>query len=140
MHDDRSSRDDAPQSVKRTVRRGLLAFGAYMLVLAVVMFWPAGGLGWVRGWAFLGTFFVVNVATVVYLWRTNPEIVVARSATHRGTRLWDRVLFFLLNLLVLALFPVAHGQCRASIGQRFRSGSPWSATCCSCFRWPGSYG
>ena len=107
MHDDRSSRDDQPQSVKRTVRRGLLAFGAYMLVLAVVMFWPAGGLGWVRGWAFLGTFFAVNVATVVYLWRTNPEIVVARSATHRGTRLWDRVLFFLLNLLVLALFPVA---------------------------------
>ena len=107
MHDDCSSRDDQPQSVKRTVRRGLLAFGAYMLVLAVVMFWPAGGLGWVRGWAFLGTFFAVNVATVVYLWRTNPEIVVARSAPHRGTRLWDRVLFFLLNLLVLALFPVA---------------------------------
>jgi len=98
---------DGQQNARRTVRCGLLAFGAYNLLLGVLMFWPAGGLGWARGWAFLLTFFGLNVASVVYLWRTNPEIVVARSTPHRGTRWWDRVLFAVLNLLVLAIFPLA---------------------------------
>ena len=60
-----------------------------------------------RGWAFLGTFVVLNVAAVVYLWHTNAEIIVARAASHRGTKLWDRVLFILLNVLTLAIFPVS---------------------------------
>jgi protein-S-isoprenylcysteine O-methyltransferase Ste14 len=108
MPDENPRHDEGEQQrVRRTLRRGLLEFGAYMLLLAAAMFWPAGGLGWARGWAFLIAFFALNLAAIAYLWRTNPDIVVARSARHRGTELWDRVLFFLLNLLIVAVFPVA---------------------------------
>ncbi len=43
----------------------------------------------------------------LYIWRTNPEIFVARSKMQKGTKGWDRVLFYLLQALILAIFPVA---------------------------------
>jgi protein-S-isoprenylcysteine O-methyltransferase Ste14 len=108
MREERHNGDDfGQQTVKRALRRGVLGFGAYLLVLAAATFLPAGGLGWTRGWAFLVTFVALNAAAIFYLWHTNPEIVVARSVPHRGTQWWDWVLFSILNALTVAMFPVA---------------------------------
>ena len=108
MSDGRGEEEDRERkTVRGALRRGVFAFAAYMLLLAVAMFWPAGRLGWARGWAFLLAFLLLNVAAIVYLWRVNPEIVVARAASHRGSKPWDRGVFHLLNVLVLAIFPIA---------------------------------
>jgi protein-S-isoprenylcysteine O-methyltransferase Ste14 len=94
-------------AARRAVRRGMLGMAGYLLVLAASMFLPAGRLGWTRGWAFLVAFTVLNLAAVCYLWRTNPEVVVARSTPHRGTKPWDKALFLLINVMFLAIFPIA---------------------------------
>ena len=99
--------DHGQQAVKRALRQGILSLAVFMLLLAVCMFWAAGSLAWTRGWVFFIAYLVLTVATGLYLWRTNPELVVARSTYHRGTKPWDRVLFFLITVSFTAMFPVA---------------------------------
>lgn len=108
MADEKSECDDVGhQAAKRALRRGMLLFSGYILLMAVLMFWPAGGLGWVRGWVFLVIYVATGIVAVTYLWHTNPEIVVARSVPHQGAKGWDFVPFLLLLVLFLAMFPVA---------------------------------
>jgi protein-S-isoprenylcysteine O-methyltransferase Ste14 len=70
------------------------------------MFLPAG-IGWTKGWIFLLVFLVQTVLAVVYLWRTNPAIFIARSKIHKGTKAWDKAILPFLLLSFLAVFPVA---------------------------------
>jgi protein-S-isoprenylcysteine O-methyltransferase Ste14 len=77
------------------------------VVLALLLFVPAGRLAWMRGWAFLLVVVVALGAAALYLWRVNPEIFVARSRIREGTKPWDRVLLAFLFPAFLAIFPVA---------------------------------
>jgi protein-S-isoprenylcysteine O-methyltransferase Ste14 len=99
--------DRGQQAANRVLRRGILWFAVFMLLLAVCMFGAAGQIGWTRGWVFLVTYLTLTIATLIYLWRTNPEIVVARSMPHRGAKGWDKVLFLLISASFTAMFPVA---------------------------------
>ena len=85
----------------------MLWFAGFVLLMAASLFWPAGKLGWMEGWAFLITYVVVAIIAVCYLWRTNPEVIVARSTRHRGGKRWDRVPLVLLIVLFTAVYPVA---------------------------------
>lgn len=96
----------------KPARRAILQFALYILLLAVVMFVPAG-IGWWQGWLFLAVFIVEVAILAFYTWRTNPDLFVARSKMQEGTKGWDRLLFFLLQALIVAIFPVAalsHGS------------------------------
>jgi protein-S-isoprenylcysteine O-methyltransferase Ste14 len=71
------------------------------------MFPAAGDLGWANGWLFLLVFLALTIPSVVYLWRVNPAIFVARGRIHAGTKRWDRVaMAFLLSSLTV-IFPIA---------------------------------
>jgi uncharacterized membrane protein len=60
---------------------------AMLLVLALLLFVPAGGIAWTRGWLFLAIFLAMSGVAIIYLWRVNPEIFVARSRMFRaGTK------------------------------------------------------
>jgi protein-S-isoprenylcysteine O-methyltransferase Ste14 len=78
----------------------------FLFLLAAVMFVPVG-VGWWQGWLFLAVFALQIVLLALYIWRTNPEVFVARSKMQKGTKGWDRVLFYLLQALILAIFPAA---------------------------------
>ena len=45
---------------------------------------------------------VIGIRTIaaLYLWRVNPELVVARIRFHKGTKLWDKVLLAFLSLAI----------------------------------------
>jgi protein-S-isoprenylcysteine O-methyltransferase Ste14 len=76
--------------------------------MAALLFVPAGTWRWAQGWTFLGVMMASSAVSVAYLWRVNPEVVVARTNAHRGTKRWDRILmgvFFFVP--VLAILPVA---------------------------------
>jgi protein-S-isoprenylcysteine O-methyltransferase Ste14 len=118
MPDQHPNDDDREQlTANRAVRRGIFLLGVFMLLLAVCLFGAAGRLGWTRGWIFLAVYLALAIATGLYLWQTNPEIVVARSTPHRGVKEWDRVIFVLITTSFMAMFPVA------GIDERFR----WSS-------------
>jgi protein-S-isoprenylcysteine O-methyltransferase Ste14 len=82
---------------------------AIPLVLALLMFLPAGSLTWPRGWLFLLVLFGMSVPAALYLWRVNPEIYEARSRIHNGTKRWDLILLAVIvpvmstTLIVAAL-------------------------------------
>ena len=79
-----------------------------LVVLALLLFVPAGRIAWLRGWLFLAIFLAVSMVAIVYLWRVNPEIFVARSRMFReGTKPWDRTLVTLLISAMVAVFPLA---------------------------------
>ena len=61
-------------------------FAGYVLVMGVSMFWPAGQIGWLPGWIFLGVYVLVGIAATAYLWRTNPEVIVAQHVSWRQHR------------------------------------------------------
>jgi protein-S-isoprenylcysteine O-methyltransferase Ste14 len=87
--------------------RGILSFAVFMIVLGVALFLAAGDIRWAKGWAFLLIFLVLTVVGMAYLWRTNPDIFVARGRIRPGTKSWDKVLAALLLLSFVAIFPVA---------------------------------
>ncbi len=87
-------------------RRGMLSLGCFLLLLAVVMFVPAG-IGWTKGWIYLAVFIIETAVAIPYVWRKNPAIFAARSRIHKGIKPWDKVLMFFLFLSLVAVFPVA---------------------------------
>ncbi len=87
--------------------RAILTLGGFLLVLAIAIFLPAGDIRWAKGWLFLLVFLLLMAASVLYLWRTNPDIFVARSRIRPGTKSWDKVLITFLLLSFVSIFPVA---------------------------------
>lgn len=89
------------------LQRSLISLVVFLLVLALALFVPAG-IGWKEGWLFLAVFVLQIAIAALYLWRTNPEIFVARSRFHAGTKSWDKMLGVCLLLpSLMATFPVA---------------------------------
>jgi protein-S-isoprenylcysteine O-methyltransferase Ste14 len=87
--------------------RGVLTLAGFLVFLGIALFLAAGDVRWAEGWAFLLVFFVLTAASIAYLWRTNPDIFVARSRIRPGTKGWDKVLVAFLLSSFLAIFPVA---------------------------------
>jgi protein-S-isoprenylcysteine O-methyltransferase Ste14 len=87
--------------------RGILSLGVFFVVLGVALFLPADDIRWAKGWLFLLVFLALTVPSVIYLWRANPEIFVARSKIRAGTKRWDKVLMALLFFSLTAIFIVA---------------------------------
>jgi protein-S-isoprenylcysteine O-methyltransferase Ste14 len=101
--------------------RLVLVLLAVPSVLALILFLPAGTLAWARGWVFLLVFLGTEMIGGLYLWRVNPELLVARSQFHAGAKRWDAVLVRFYFVLMLSIFPIA-----ALDDGRFR----WSALPC----------
>jgi protein-S-isoprenylcysteine O-methyltransferase Ste14 len=80
--------------------RSLVSFVGFVLIVGAMLFIPAG-IGWRNGWLFELVFVVCTLVSVAYLWRANPDIFVARSRVHQGTKPWD---FFLMIPILLAFF------------------------------------
>jgi protein-S-isoprenylcysteine O-methyltransferase Ste14 len=87
-------------------RKSMSLLAGFVLILAAVMFVPAG-VGWRQGWLFFVVFWAFTISSAAYLWRVNREIYVARSKVHEGTKPWDKVLMVLLLASLLAIFLTA---------------------------------
>jgi protein-S-isoprenylcysteine O-methyltransferase Ste14 len=77
------------------------------LIMAPFLFWPAGTIWWPRGWLFLVTFTFATSVALLVLERVNPEVIVARSRFHSGTKAWDKVVMAFLFPSFLAILCVA---------------------------------
>jgi protein-S-isoprenylcysteine O-methyltransferase Ste14 len=108
-------------SRRRLLRNSLFLYVGTALFLAVIMFVPAG-IGWGRGWLFFLVFWTFKLLAAAYLWCVNPDIFVARSKVHQGTKSWDKVLMTLLLTSFLAIFVIAALDARyawSSVSTRF---------------------
>jgi protein-S-isoprenylcysteine O-methyltransferase Ste14 len=105
---DRQNQDELRRSsaARRALIRCIYWLVAYMALMAISLFGPAG-LSWTRGWIFLAIYLLLAVASIYYLWRANPEILIARSALRRPSKWWDAILVPLLLVAMAAIFPIA---------------------------------
>jgi protein-S-isoprenylcysteine O-methyltransferase Ste14 len=105
--ENRDCEDRERRTAKPPLGRVILWLAGIVLFMAATMFLPAGKLGWLRGWVFLVTYGLLGIVATCYLWRTNPEVIAARSTFHRGSKGWDKAPVFLLLVSFMAMFPVA---------------------------------
>jgi protein-S-isoprenylcysteine O-methyltransferase Ste14 len=92
-----------PVQWRSTINRLVVAF----VILAVLLFVPAGRMTWARGWIFLLVFTLLMAASIVYFTHANPEMFAVRSRVHPDTKQWDKILMCLLFVAILAIPPVA---------------------------------
>lgn len=91
----------------RIVLRAAFSLAITIAVLACCLFLPIKSPRWIDGWIFLVVFLAQMTASAVYLWRTNPEVLVARSRFHRGTKRWDKVVFVFIELAFISVIWIA---------------------------------
>lgn len=97
--------DNPPQGInRRRVVRGLIGLPVFF---ALSMFLPAGTWAWPKGWLFILVVLAIYSAIFLVLQRLNPEVIVARSRTHEGTKLWDKILLGLYFPAMSAVLLVA---------------------------------
>jgi protein-S-isoprenylcysteine O-methyltransferase Ste14 len=100
-----TSPDDRGRQRKRINRGRLIVFLlAVPVYFGLFMFLPAGAWAWAKGWGFLGVLLGTVVVVDRYLWRVNPEVVVARSSFHEGTKRWDKIL--MLSFIFPSFFAI----------------------------------
>ncbi len=75
-----------------------------LLVLGLVLFWPAGRWGWAQAWIFLAEIGAGSMAVSLWLARHDPALLAARLSgpVHAGQARWDRVFFALAGIWFLA--------------------------------------
>jgi hypothetical protein len=101
-------------------RRLVLLVLAQFLLVALLMFLPAGDLGWRKGWLFLLVCLAASAVVVPYTWRVNPELLVARSRI-RWAKRWDIILSSARKRCPepnCCLAQCLHGRQRCECGQR----------------------
>ena len=94
-----------PQGINR--RRLWVRLACLPVFIALVMFLPAGTLAWPRGWLFVLVLLGVISSVFLVLHRVNPEVIVARSSFHEGTKRWDKILLSIYFPAMAAVLLVA---------------------------------
>jgi protein-S-isoprenylcysteine O-methyltransferase Ste14 len=83
------------------ISRFVLKTGAWLAIMALLLFLPAGNWLWAQAWAFLAIFAVGSFGFGVWLSRRDPALLVSRLGplVQRGQPLWDKI--FLLAFIVV---------------------------------------
>jgi protein-S-isoprenylcysteine O-methyltransferase Ste14 len=98
---------EATQAQNRAVLQSLVSLVITLIIMGVLLFWPAGTIDWPLAWWLAAAFTICTLIAVVVIWRVNPEIFVARSRIQPGTKTWD---YFFIALIIggfMAVLPVA---------------------------------
>jgi len=98
---------EANQAQRRALRQSLISLVVTLVIMAALLFVPAGTLDWPLGLWFMAAFLVAIGLSILVLWRANPDIFVARSRVQAGTKSWDYVFLVLIIGGLAALLPVA---------------------------------
>lgn len=88
-------------------RRLILRLACLPVFIVLCMFLPAGTWAWPKGWLFVLVLLGVISAVFVVLQRVNPEVIVARSSFHAGTKGWDKILLSIYFPAMAAVLLVA---------------------------------
>ena len=87
--------------------RSYLSLTIVLLIMLVLLFWPAGTIDWRRAWLFLTLFIVLIFVAMSWIKRDNPELLVVRQKYQEGTKGWDAIVATLSIILFALILPVA---------------------------------
>lgn len=87
--------------------RAVGSLAVTLLVMAALLFFPAGTFAWARGWWYLAIFVAACVVAMVYIWRVDPELFAIRRKPQAGTKPWDLAFVAVTLTSMAAILPVA---------------------------------
>jgi protein-S-isoprenylcysteine O-methyltransferase Ste14 len=91
----------------------------WIILMALLLFLPAGTWNWAQGWAFLGLFIIASTAFGIWMYRRDPALLAERAGPliQSGQPLWDKaflVVFIGLWCVWLALMALDAHRWRLS--------------------------
>lgn len=98
--------------------RGYFSIVIAVVVMMVLLFWPAGTIDWRRAWLFMTLFIVLIFVAMSWIKRDNPELIAVRQKYQKGTKGWDAIVATLTIILFATILPVA------GLDERFK----WAVT------------
>jgi protein-S-isoprenylcysteine O-methyltransferase Ste14 len=78
------------------IARGLVSLVLTIVIMALLLFVPAGTANWALGWWFIIAFVLCVLIAMAVIWRANPELFTARSRVQPGTKAWDYIFLVLV--------------------------------------------
>jgi protein-S-isoprenylcysteine O-methyltransferase Ste14 len=91
----------------RSVVRWIVRQVMGLLMLAVILFLPAGRMDWVMGWALVGIMLAWSTATALVAILRAPELLAERVGPKKGAKTWDTVIMSIVGLTTIARCVVA---------------------------------
>jgi protein-S-isoprenylcysteine O-methyltransferase Ste14 len=112
----------------KPVIRTLLQVAVLFPILAMLLFVPAGQLGWAMGWSFIGAYLAGLFLSTLLPALAHRGLAMERIAPPQGAKEWDRKLLNLYHLLsLLVLLPLAGFDRRFGWSPRMHVGVPLAA-------------
>ncbi len=93
-------------AAKTGARRWLIRETLGVVVVAVMLLWPAGKWDWTAAWVLTGIYAAWVGGTAILIMPKHPALLAER-ATHRPERGWDKVILGLFGLFSSACYVVA---------------------------------
>lgn len=104
------------------IARNLVIATLAVMIVGVIVFWPAGRLDWRAGWLYLAVIGINFAINLGYLTRVNPDIIEARSRLGPNTKPWDIVWSICFGPLICSIYVVAGFD---AVRYEWSSMSPW---------------
>jgi protein-S-isoprenylcysteine O-methyltransferase Ste14 len=100
--------EEQPQDPQAMTRSKAIAYAVSLpMSLLLLVFLPAGDIGWVPGWIFVAALVIAFGASGLVIAKVNPVIFRARSRFQPGTERWDLPLVAVILTAMIATIPVA---------------------------------
>lgn len=91
-------------SVARWLMREIMG----VIMVGVILFWAAGRLDWVMGWAMVALYALWVAANAILIIPRSPELLVERASRNlEGVKSWDNALLGIIGVLTIAKYVVA---------------------------------
>ncbi len=78
-----------------------------LLVLAGLLFLPAGRLDWLQGWLFVLAYTTLLVVYTIWTLRNDPGLMAERSQAGPNVKRWDRILLAIYSVLLVGMLVLA---------------------------------
>ncbi|MBC7263435.1 MAG: isoprenylcysteine carboxylmethyltransferase family protein [Chloroflexi bacterium] len=91
----------ASQALRAVGWKAWLRFGAYTLLLPMILFIAAGRLNWVWAWVYVGIAVSFTFVSRIIVMRTNPDLLAERAQflEREDVKGWDRPILFFTTLV-----------------------------------------
>jgi protein-S-isoprenylcysteine O-methyltransferase Ste14 len=102
----RGSRLSSP-IIKRTLLSYLVRFVGLFIILAAILFIPAGRLNWGEAWAFIIAYGLFVLYYLLWGLKNDPGQIEERSHVAKNVKHWDQIILVSYTFFLVILFIVA---------------------------------
>ena len=97
-----------PTNCTRTARTAIRIILAttYALICVAGLFWIAGRVNWLAGWAYIALVTCGHSVSALCVWRKNPDLLRRRAGLEKGARRWDKVWLAVFGLMYVTILCV----------------------------------